>query len=473
MSLSRTIFKNLMAQVAGRLYTSALSFIITMVLLARILSEEDFGIFNYYLTLFYISLTIIDFGANAIVIREASKDESRLGGLIAALLVLRGCLSLICLDAVCGIALVMERTFEVRLLVCLAAGHLLFHTLGGFNTVFHVKMRFDLVALVSCIGHTLFFAGSVAAFLLGSRNPGVYLAAFGAGMTLTSLSNYFFSRPHLKGAFKRVPGLTGRLFQEALPLGISTIMVTVYFYVDTLLLRPMKGDAAVAFYSAAYRILVFSLMVPVLFNQVIFPVYSKCCADPEASRARLERIFQRTVLYMGVTGIPAAAALIILAKPLIVLVCGERYARSAHCLSILSLALVAIFLTYPHLSILVASGRQVLFAWIAGLSGLVNIGLNLLLIPRYSFEGAAYATVATETLVLLCAVACVHRVTGMNALAPGLFKIPAAALAVAAAAFIMQGWNLFLALPLLGVIYIASLFAMGLLPFDIGDEDRN
>jgi O-antigen/teichoic acid export membrane protein len=444
-----------------------------MVLLARELSTEDFGIFNFYLTFFYIFLTIIDFGTNTIAVRETSKAPERLPGMLVALMQLRGGLSFLCMLAVWGVAFIFERKWNVRLLVCLAAVHLLFHTFGGFSAVFHVRMRFGYIAFINGLGHTLFLLVSAVALLLGCKNPAVYLIAFGAGMALTNIANGLMSRRFIDAPLKGAKSELGRLFREALPLGISSIMVTVYFYIDTVLLRPLKGEAAVGYYNAAYRMLVFSLMVPVLFNQVIFPVFSRCFQDLKGEKDRIRRIFRRAVLYMGVTGIPAAVALLILARPLVVLVCGADYARSSTCLWILGLAMASIFLTYPHISMLVASGRQVLFAWIAGCSGVVNLGLNLVLIPRYSIEGAAWATVATESLVLVCAVYCVRRFTKMKALDREFMKIPAVASAVGVAGLILQDQNLFWALPVLAAIYIGSLYAVKLLPFDIRDETGN
>ena len=319
----------------------------------------------------------------------------------------------------------------------------------------------------------MFLLVSALALLLDCTNPAVYLVAFGAGMACTNIGNYFFSRRFIDAPLRGASPELKRLFREALPLGISSIMVTIYFYIDTVLLRPMKGEAAVGYYNAAYRMLVFSLMVPVLFNQVIFPVFARCFADPEEGRAKLERIFRRAVLYMGVIGVPAAVALCFFAKPLLVLVCGPAYARSTTCLWILGLAMAAIFLTYPHISILVASGRQVLFAWIAGCSGILNVCLNLVLIPRFSIEGAAWATVATEGLVLLCAVYCVFRFARMTALNPECVKIPVVAGVVGFTSLFLRNQELYWALPLLGIVYLGTLFAVRLLPFDIQDEVGN
>jgi O-antigen/teichoic acid export membrane protein len=473
MTLSRTIFKSMIAQFMGRFYTSLISFVVTMVMLARLLTPDQFGVFNFYLTLFYIFNTIIDFGLNTIVIREASQNAGRLTGLALALMRLRGIMAVICMLVVWGIALCVEDAWDFRLLIFLASTHLLFNCLGGFSVVFHVHMRFDRVALAAALGHTLFLAISVMLFAADFTNPAYYLIAYGVGVAGTNLANLVFSRRFMDQGIRGTPEPVKGLFKEALPLGISTIMVTLYFYIDTVLLRLLAGEAEVGYYNAAYRILAFSLMVPVLFNQVIFPVLSRCFNGEGADGARLERIFRRAVLYLGVTGLPVSAALLFLAEPVIVLVSGPTYASSARCLAILGLALAVIFLTYPHISVLIASGRQKLFAWIAGVSGLFNLLLNLWLIPEYSIEGAAWATVVTEALVLLCAIACAWKYTRLHALSPEMVKIPLLTAVVAVVACALRAQPLYASLPALVVLFAVALFLMKLLPFDIQDEDRD
>jgi O-antigen/teichoic acid export membrane protein len=334
-------------------------------------------------------------------------------------------------------------------------------------------MRFDYVALTTGLGHTLFLVISVIAYFLGCREPTLYLIAFGIGQAGTNVANYILSRPFLPASSGEKRSELGPLFKESLPLGISAVMVTVYFYVDTVLLRLLKGEAAVGYYNAAYRLLVFSLVVPVVFNQVIFPVFSRCTAEGARGEGRLSRIFRRAVLYMGITGIPIMAALWIFCEPVIVLVCGETYRASSLTLGILGLAMAVIFITYPHLSILVATGRQVLFAWIAGVGGLVNVVLNLVLIPRFTIEGAAWATVITESLVLGCALYAVRRYTRLTALHGELIKIPLVAGAVVLAGFFLKGLHVLWVLSALGMFYIVLLFLLKLLPFDIRDEDRD
>lgn len=473
MSLSRTIFTSMLAQLSGRLYTAAVSFLVTMVLLARTLTPAGFGIFNFYLTLFNILITIIDFGTNTIAIREASQSQNRLPGLLKALMCIKGIISLASLVALCAIALFLETEESVRYLVCIASFHLLFHCLAGYNTVFHVKMRFGYAAFVSCVGHTVFLGISAVAFVNDCRNPGVYLIAYGAGMVITNLGNFFFGRSMIKDLRGNGRSELGPLLRESLPLGLSTLMITLYFYMDTVLLRVMEGEEAVGYYNAAYRILVFAIMIPVLFNQVIFPIFSRYIGKGEDKRAQLRSVFQRAVIYMGTLGIPAAIVLWLLSDPLIVAICGDTYQRSGECLAILSLAMALVFITYPHTSLLIASGRQSLFAWIALGGAVLNIGLNVLWIPKYSIIGASWATVVTELFICVAAIVCIKRYQGFSALVGELIKVPIMGALCGIAGYLLRAQALYVVLPVIGVLYFAGLYLVRLLPFDIRDEIRN
>jgi len=469
MTLSQTVVKNLIVSFVGRVYTGILTFAVVAVLLPRVLTPAGFGIYAFYSTLFVILGVIVDFGSNVIAVREGSREPGRLGALVYSLTLIRLVMSLVCLAAALVLAALFEKDWNDRLLIAGASLHILFHTLGGFGVVFHVRMKFSSVALAAAVGHTCFFAAALALYLGRRPEPAYYLFALGGGLAVSNLASYFMGRGLVPGPLAAGRGETARLLKEAFPLGISAVVSIAYFNVDTLLLRPLQGDEAVGLYNASYRLLTFAILIPVLFNQVLLPVYSRLAGDrPDLFR----RVFCRAVLYMGAAGLPVCAALLFLAEPVLLLIFPEGYVRSAGCLRILGAAVAVIFLTYPHVSALIASGYQAAFTWIAVAGLVINVALNLVWIPRYSIEGAAWATVVTEAFVLVAAALCVRRLIGFWAFAPGLLKIPAVTAAVGAAAWALKGVSILAALPALALLLCVLMFAVRLLPFDIGGEDR-
>ena len=469
MTLSDTVIRNVVISFLGRIYTSLLTFVVVALLLPRVLSAEGFGIFSFYLTLFTILGVIIDFGTNAIAVREGSKEPARMGALLHSLTCLRGMLSLLCFAAACGLGVLFEPGRDARFLVVLAALHLFFHTFGGFGVIFQVQMKFGWMVFGQTIGHSCFFVVALILYLRDRNDPFIYLLAFGAGLALTNLLFFFLGRRLHAGAIRGGNADFFRLFREALPLGISAVTAIAFFQVDTILIRPIEGEEAVGLYSAAFRLLTFTIMVPVLFNQVLLPVYSRYILS---DTRRFVRIFRRAVLYMGIVGLPISAAIGALAGPVLILIFPDTYIRSRTCLEILGLAVAMIFLTYPHVSVLIASGRQLTFTWISVSGLLLNVVLNLIMIPLFSIEGAAWATVVTEAFVLAAASIAVRRHSGFWAFSPEMIKIVPAAGAVGAAAWLLRGEPILHVLTELAALMGGILFLFKLIPFDL-DEDEN
>ncbi len=470
MTLNATVLKNVTVSFAGKIYTGLLTFVVVALFLPRVLTEEGFGLFAFYNTVFAIASVIVDFGSNTIAVREGSKEPGRLGSLLYSLTLLRLMISVLCFAAVLAVICLFESGREERLLAAGASLHILFHTLGGFNVVFHVRMEFSTMWLATAIGHTLFFVLALVFALGGHSEPFLYLVAFGAGIAISNTVSFLVGRKRIPPFIAGERGETASLFRKAFPLGISALTSIGYFYVDTILLRPLQGEEAVGLYNAAYRLLVFAIMIPVLFNQVLLPVFSRIAG---LDRRRFRRIFLRALLYMGVAGVPIAVGLAVLARPVLVLIYPETYARSASCLAVLAAAVALVFLTYPHVSALIAAGRQKTFAWISLAGLLINVVLNLLLIPPYSIEGAAWATVITEAFVLAAAAVSVKRLTGFSMIEPDFLKILPVTAVIGLASYTLRGAPVLATLSVLAALFLICLFVLKLLPFDLNDEDRN
>ncbi len=470
MTQSSKILGNIVVTMMGRIYTGLLTFVIVAIFLPRVLTGEGFGIYAFYSTLFIILGVIVDFGSNTIAVREGARAPDRLGAIVHTLTLLRFRMGLLCFGVALVFALVFEEAWQERLLVAGAALHLLFHSIGGFGAIFHVQMKFSAVVFAGALGQTAFFAASLVLFACGRAEPGLYLVAFGAGCALSNVVFFFRGRRLVDRSITAERRDGGRLFREALPLGISAMVSIAYFHVDTILLRPLQGEEAVGLYNAAFRLLTFAILFPVYFNQVILPLISRLAtADP----GRLRRVVERAVLYMGVAGIPITVSLLFLSEQVLRLIYPEPFARGAGCLTILGIAVAIIFVTYPYVSTLIAIGRQKSYTWIAVIGLALNVLLNLIWIPLYSIEGAAWATVVTEAFVLCAAVYCVRRWARFWALDRRLFRIAPVAGIMAAASWWLSDGPMAVVLPGLGLLYGSALFLFRFLPFDLGDEDRD
>ena len=173
------------------------------------------------------------------------------------------------------------------------------------------------------------------------------------------------------------------------------------------LIFELKGAEEAGIYGAAYRFLDPIQFVPVSILAAVFPVMAAVYVqDPE----RVRRLVQRAGDYLLVVALGVLGGTIALAQPIVDLLLGPGYERSATVLPILMLAFVFISMGYLSGYLTTIVGKQWRLAAIAAGGVVANVALNFALIPPFGAVGAAWATVVTELAVNGLALWTVFRV---------------------------------------------------------------
>jgi O-antigen/teichoic acid export membrane protein len=160
----------------------------------------------------------------------------------------------------------------------------------------------------------------------------------------------------------------------------------------------MKGVEAVGLYSVGYRFISLFIIVPSAFAFSVWPVLSRLFIQ---SGEKLRRLFQKSVEYLLLLAIPVSFGMTLIADLAVLSIFGPQYADSIPAVRILMWVLPFLFLTNIGGVTLGAVDRpyQMVTCLIAAL--VTNVSLNLLLIPLFSFSGAAFTTVVTEIVLLV------------------------------------------------------------------------
>jgi O-antigen/teichoic acid export membrane protein len=108
-----------------------------------------------------------------------------------------------------------------------------------------------------------------------------------------------------------------------------------------------------------------------------------------------------------------------MADKIIFIIYGKKFENSIVALQILIWVMMLMFLTYLLGNVLESINRQGIVAKVTGLNALLNISLNSLLIPRFSYIGASVATVLTEAVGFGFLLNFIYR----HLQAPPLFKV--------------------------------------------------
>ncbi len=200
-------------------------------------------------------------------------------------------------------------------------------------------------------------------------------------------------------------------FRHAIPLALSTVFISIYFSLDTVMLSFWKDNRTVGWYTADYRIVLLIMTFVGLFYTATFPVISRLLnKDREAVRVILAMSLRIIVTLV----LPATIAISLLAPQFIVLLFGESFKPGALALAILVWTVFLSGLSVVYSQTVLVSRHKVVYAIGTAIGAVLNTVLNFLLIPQWSLDGAAIATVVTELVLLVYfAIYCNRRVVNV------------------------------------------------------------
>lgn len=383
------IFKQTTWQVIGKA-VSSVSTLIILGIVSRNFHETGIGVFTLALTYLNIFNLLGDFGFNGHVLRKTSKEDSIVSVEWNKLLGTRIIWAIVLV--VLAIILLPFFQFSTKdFSVAVIIGSLSIIASSVFvtcNLIFQSKLRYDLSTAASIVG-TLGSLG-VYAYLGLNKYPVSYLLlGYLFGWVVIAMIALFLIKKIIKIAPNFDFLYIKNLFKNSWPIAATLALNVVYFRVDSFMIAFYKNIADVGVYNIAYSVFQSALAIPVFITNSYYPIMLK-----SYSKVKLVGLW--------LLGIALAGTILVLyLSPVIVkVITGGSFIGSVKSLQILSLGFPAYFVSALLMWYLVAKGKykQMLLIYFFGL--LINICLNLILIPRYSIYGASWTTVVSEYLIL-------------------------------------------------------------------------
>lgn len=380
----------LLGRVIGFFYT---------IFLARNFSVADFGLYSAALAYFSLVSAIADFGFNRYLIREVARDHLKSSTLLANISLLRITFTA-AIFAVFSLAIYSLDPDKLR--VCLTQLAILavlpqsIALTADAIFVAREKLQFSAISLIVLnISTTLLGVwfvssgfgpiGGVSALLLGQI---IYV-----GILVILLHRHHISFLSVVNS-----QILKTIIKGSLPYGLLGILGLLYFRIDLLLLTYLQGNFAAGIYGAAYKFLEAIIFVPSSLATALFPVLARL---HDRDHQSIKRLYFQSLKLMFVAGLAIMAGYILVLPTIIKLVL-PNYLPAIEVLKILAFTIPFMFIHVPGAQVLLSTDRylkQILLLSLGTLS--FNIVLNLLLIPKYGFIGAAWITVASEALSFL------------------------------------------------------------------------
>ena len=191
----------------------------------------------------------------------------------------------------------------------------------------------------------------------------------------------------------------GVILKKSLPFAVLYLLMSFYNRIDSVMIeRLLPGDISTfeaGIYASAFRLLDALVMIAYLFSVILLPLFSKMLKEKEDLIPIIRASFS-LLFFFSVT---AAVLLRVYRYPVLDLLYTSHVEESADVFVWLILGIIPISFTYIFGTLLTANGDLKLLN-ITALAGIVvNMVVNLLLIPRMHAVGAAIASLSTQTVV--------------------------------------------------------------------------
>jgi O-antigen/teichoic acid export membrane protein len=379
----------------GARVVSKLATIAVMVVVARSLGTSSFGEFSMVLAWTAFVGLVSDFGMVLPTVRAMSIDTPSppmtVGGTVPARALWSG-VALVGMS-VASVAL----NVSVVVAVFLAISSVLEATATALIRSFESRQEMGTITVYTVIerlSYAFFLIGGLAIFRTVEAVAVASAVSFllMCGLALI-LHRRRFGRMRLSWSWAEVR----RTSRIGLPFLATALFSAVYYKADTILMGAMRTTDEVGIYSAAMRIIDAQIFVPMTLMASIFPALARQHSDRSAGFGSTLR--GSLILFAGV-GFLLSAAMFLLAPLLIPVLFSETYARSIPVLQTLSVMLLFYYLYFLFSHGLIAMNREHWFTGAMVAAAVLNVTVNLLVIPRYGVLGAAATRVGTE--VLLC-----------------------------------------------------------------------
>lgn len=457
MNVSQRILKNTTILSVAQIISYVLVFFYT-IYTARYLGAEGFGVLSFAIAIVGIFTILTDLGMSNLTVREVARDKSLGPKYLGNGLVIKTVLAVVSFALIALTTNLLNYPSETLIVVYFIALSTIINSIYGFIfSIFqaHEKMEFQSVGQI--LNSALMFSGIIIAITYALDVVGFSFVYFISSLItlIFALIVYVwkFSLPPLEidGAF------WGKLLKNAIPFGLTGIFVTIYYWIDSVMLSIMVGNEVVGWYNASYKFVFLFLSFQSLFVISIFPVLSSFY---KTSKESLKFAYERSFKYMLIISIPVAVFVTIVADKVVLLIYGTDFIPSVIALQILIWTVIFMFINNISSNFLGSIDRQIAVSKIAGVGAIVNVILNLLLIPQFSYVGSSFATVFTELAILPILVYMVykHHYTSISPLVKDLPKILLSSLIMSLFTIYFDYLNLFILIIASAVIYIGIIF---------------
>jgi O-antigen/teichoic acid export membrane protein len=407
----RRVIKNsatpLFAQLTGKVIDFAYA-----IFVLRLLGPDGNGQYTFAVTTWLLFATLSDFGLEGLVTREIARARQQPDAdrVINRLFVTKFFLRLGFSVAALPLSLVWIAGFGLSgnltagtawAIILLMIGFWPSALAGSITTIFRGYEKFEYLAAGQLLASIIKVPLGLAALLAGWGVVGLAAASvvvnFIQVAVLESLQNKQVFKPKLSLKYYD-SALAKTLLAGAFPLMLNGLIINILFKSDGIFLAALRGDTELGLYNSAYKFIDALLIIPSTLTIALFPLFSVYGAD---KKENLLRVYREGLRLLLVIALPISAGTLFVAYDLISFLGGPAYLPGGA----IALQILIWFLPFSYINgltqyVLIAIDKQRSITWAVVAAAVVNIALNLVLIPFFGYKASSAITIVTELVLL-------------------------------------------------------------------------
>lgn len=400
--MNRSIKKNVILNVI-RQGCSIVFPLIIFPYISRVLGPENYGKYSFILSIVNYFTLFAMLGINTYAIREGARIRNNKDYLnkFASEITTINFISMVISIIVLGIlTIIYSKLYEYKELLLILSFIIPCTMLGRdwINNIFedflYITVRYVLLQLLGII--------AIFIFVRNSNDYIIYSLIYMISISFGYIINLFYTQRYIKFRFTNKINLKEHLKPISI-LFVGQLATTIYIQSDITMLGIMKTEYDVGIYTVASKIYTIIKGLLSAIVNVIIPRMGYYLGQGDKYNYNL--IINKLFTYLFSSVFPLMVGLICMSKEILMLVGGEQYLKGALALEILGIALVfAVISGFWCNAILITNRQEKSFLIITVFSAMINIGLNILLIPSYSIVGAAITTLISEVIVTVLSI---------------------------------------------------------------------
>lgn len=374
--------------------------LITFPYVSRVLSVDGMGIYNFSNTYVNYFVLIAGLGVATYAVREGAKyrdNKEQISEFASQIFTINMVSTLIAYLLLIGSLLIFSNLCNYVTCILVFSLQLFFTTIGT-EWLYTIYEEYQYITIRSIVFKII---SIVLLFLLvHSSNDYLWYAAItvfaGVG---SNILNYIHAKSFCKIKFVRDTNWKYHL-KPILVIFASAVAVTLYISSDTTILGLLKDNYAVGIYGVAVKI--YTIVSGLISGLLVVTIPRLAMLIGKRRVKEYSHVLQEVINSVSILGLPAAVGLVMLSKEVILIIAGKKYLDGTLSLQIITWALIfSNYSTIFNQCVLIPLKRESKTLRNTVITGLVNVGLNFIFIPLWSYDGTALSTVIAEFMVMV------------------------------------------------------------------------